>query len=152
MANRRDIGSPLGWHDSQLNTSLPPALQLLGMSSPGTQRPVCVLRFQKELSVPNRMKRHPHQAPNQPKNFISHECVCAVEVWWGLGLSSGSALGELQDVHLAAGHGAHYHSRTWSHQRTEKRANILLKCHCQQACERTRRHRHKRQTAHTSPH
>ena len=82
----------------------------------------------------------------------ARESVCVVEVWWGLGRCSGRALGELQDVHLAAGHRAHYHSRTWSHQRTEERANILLKCHCQQACERTRKHIHKRQTAHTLEH
>lgn len=35
----------------------------------------------------------------------------------GHGHSSGRALGKLQDVHLAAGHRAHYHSRTWSHQK-----------------------------------
>lgn len=74
------------------------------------------------------------------------ECVC---VWWGLGCCYGRALGKLQDVHLAAGHRAHYHSRTWSHQRTEERANILLKCHSQQACERSRKHIHKRPTTHT---
>lgn len=64
-------------------------------------------------------------------------CVCVriVEVRWGLGCCYGRALGKLQDVHLAAGHRAHYHSRTWSHQRAEERANILLKCHSQQACE-----------------
>lgn len=67
----------------------------------------------------------------------------------GLGLCSGSAPGELQDVHLAAGHKAHYHSRTWSHQRTEERANILLKCHCQQACERTCVHIHTKGRPHT---
>lgn len=80
-------------------------------------------------------------------------CVCAcartVEELRGRGHSSGRALGKLQDVHLAAGHRAHYHSRTWSHQRTEERANILLKCHCQQACKHTHKHMHKRQPANT---
>lgn len=75
-----------------------------------------------------------------------------VEMWRGLGHCSGSAVGELQDFHLAAGHSAHYHSRSWSHQRTEERANILLKCHCQQACKRTHKHIHKRQAAHTPEH
>lgn len=40
---------------------------------------------------------------------------------WGLGRCSGRALGKLRDVHLATGHTAHYHSRTWSHQRTEEK-------------------------------
>lgn len=40
---------------------------------------------------------------------------------WGLGRCSGRALGKLHDVHLATGHGAHYHSRTWSHQRTKEK-------------------------------
>lgn len=40
---------------------------------------------------------------------------------WGLHHCSGRAQGKLHDVHLATGHGAHYHSRTWSHQRTKEK-------------------------------
>lgn len=40
---------------------------------------------------------------------------------WGSHCCSGKALGKLHDVHLATGHGAHYHSMTWSHQRTEEK-------------------------------
>lgn len=37
--------------------------------------------------------------------------------------------------------------------RTEERANILLKCHCQQACKRTHKHIHKgRPHTHLSTH
>lgn len=88
--------------------------------------------------------------PSKQSERFFHCCVlrACVEVGErGQGHSSGRALGKLQDVHLAAGHRAHYHSRTWSHQRAEERANILLKCHCQQACAHTHRHTHKRQPA-----
>lgn len=94
--------------------------------------------------------------------FCASVCVVVVRCGGGggLGCCSGRALGELQDVHLAAGHRAHYHSGTWSHQRTKERANILLKCHCQQACKRTCKHIHKKtarthtraHTRHLSPH
>lgn len=95
--------------------------------------------------------------------FCASVCVVVVRCGGGgggLGCCSGRAPGELQDVHLAAGHRAHYHSGTWSHQRTKERANILLKCHCQQACKRTCKHIHKKtarthtraHTRHLSPH